>query len=273
MEKLSSRRRPARLRPGIGPLAGATVVLTRPAGSVQPLRRRVRALGGTTLALPGVSLHAAPDAAAALLALRQARAADFVVFISPAAVRFAFALLPGLRFTRATQVCAIGASTANALQRQGVSQVLWPRERADSEGLLALPQLAHVRGKQVVLIGAPGGRELLADTLRARRARVAHAPVYARRAPRFNRRQFAALEQARAPLITVLSSAEVLDNLRAVLPLELFARLAAGELVVSSARLAAAARASLFGNVHVAASALPADLCAAAITAVARHRI
>jgi hypothetical protein len=37
--------------------------------------------------------------------------------------------------------------------------------------------------------------------------------------------------------------------------------------------LAAAARASLFAHVHVAASALPADLAAAAISAVARHRI
>jgi uroporphyrinogen-III synthase len=272
MSTTMSRPRYARLR-GIGALAGATVVLTRPAASAQALRRRIRALGGVALALPGVSLRACPDRAAAQTALQQARGADLVVFISPSAVRFAFALDPKLRFTRATQVCAIGAATARALLRRGVKNVLRPAARADSDALLALPELAHVRGKRVVLVAAPGGRELLAQTLHARRARVAYAHVYARTAPRFTRRQLAALEQAGAPLVTLLSSAEVLDNLRAALPLDLFARLAEGELVVSSERLAAAARASLFANVHVAASALPADLAAGAVAALARHRI
>jgi uroporphyrinogen-III synthase len=269
--KKTSRRPRARLC--AGPLAGATLVVTRPTGSAQTLKRRIRALEGSVVGLPGLTLRPSADPAAVKSALAAARAADYVIFVSPAAVKFAFALRPGLRFARGTSICAIGAATARTVLRHGLKNVSWPQHRQDSEGLLALPQLAHLRGKHVALIGAAGGRELLAETLRARRARVAPIHVYTRAAPRHGRRHFAALEQAAPPLVTLISSAEVLANLRAVLPLELFARLAAGELVVSSERLASAARASLFTNVHIAASALPRDMVAAAVAALARHRL
>jgi len=263
----------ARLIQASGPLAGASVIVTRPAASAAPLRQRIRALGGVPIGLPGSVLRMAPEPAAMRAALTAARAVDVAIFVSPAAVKFAFAVLPKLRFSRATQVCAVGAATARALHRRGIRNVTWPRERQDSEGLLALPELKKLRGRRVALIGAPGGRELLAQTLRERHARLTRIEIYRREAPRYSARQLAALEQAPAPLLLLVSSAEALDNLRAALPLHLFARLAAGEIVVSSERLAARARASLFANAHVAAGPAPADLLNAAGTALARHRL
>jgi uroporphyrinogen-III synthase len=262
----------ARLIEVTGPLAGASVIVTRPAATASALRRRIRALGGNPIGLPGVVLHASADAVAKK-ALVAARAADIAIFVSPAAVKFALRLNPKLRFARATQVCAVGAATALALARMGLRNVVFPHERQDSEGLLALPELAKLRGKRVALIGAPGGRELLAATLHARRARVTSVHVYRRAAPHYTMRQLAALEQTPAPLLTLLSSAEVLANLRAQLPLHLFVRLAAGELIVSSTRLAELARRSLFANVHVAASPAPRALLDAAQQALARHRL
>ncbi|HSM99449.1 MAG TPA: uroporphyrinogen-III synthase, partial [Rudaea sp.] len=155
----------------------------------------------------------------------------------------------------------------------GIRNVAWPRERQDSEGLLALPELGDLRGRRVALISAPGGRETLVQTLRARRARLTRVDTYRRDAPRYSARQLAALERASMPLLLLVSSAEALANLRAALPLHLFARLAAGDIVVSSERLAAHARASLFANVHVAKGPTPADLLNAAGAALARHRL
>jgi uroporphyrinogen-III synthase len=263
----------ARLIESNGPLAGASVIVTRPAASAAPLRRRIRTLGGEPIGLPGSVLRAAPERAATHAALAAARAVDVAIFVSPAAVKFAFAASPKLRFSRATRVCAVGVATARALNRHGIRNVSWPRERQDSEGLLALPELGNLRGCRVALVGAPGGRELLAQTLRDRRARLTRIEVYRREAPRYSARQLAALEQSPAPLLLLVSSAEALANLRAALPLHLFARLAAGEIVVSSERLAALARASLFANVHVAAGPAPADLLNAARAALARHRL
>ena len=113
-----------------------------------------------------------------------------------------------------------------------------PLDTQNSEGLLALPELQRLRGKRVTIIGAPGGRELLANTFKSRKARVQAVHVYRRMPPRFRRDQLALLENADVPLITLITSEEILDNLRAVLPLPLFGKLAAGELVVSSLRLA-----------------------------------
>jgi uroporphyrinogen-III synthase len=257
---------------GIGPLAGASVVVTRPAATAVALKRRIRALGGKPLSLPGLVLRAIADDTAATTGLRQTQNADVVVFVSPTAVKFAFALRT-LRFGRHTLVAAVGAATAQALRRKGLRNVVFPQDRQDSEGLLALPALQKLRGRQIVVIGAAGGRELLADTLRARRARVREIHVYRRVAPRYDARQLAALEAAPAPLLTLLSSAEALANLRAQLPLSLFARLAGGELIVSSDRLAELARRSLFANVHIAVSPSPQHLLAAAVSALARHRL
>ena len=256
-----------------GSLAGASVIVTRPAASAGALRRRIRILGGVPIGLPGSVLRAAPDRAAIRSALMAVRDADVAIFVSPAAVKFAFAVLPKLHFFRTTRVCAVGAATARALQCRGIRNVAWPRERQDSEGLLALPELGSLRGRRVALIGAPGGRELLAQTLRTRRARLARIEVYRREAPRYSARRLTALEQAPAPWLLLVSSADALAHLRAALPLHLFARLAAGDIVVSSERLAKLARASLFANVHVAAGPAPADLLNTASAALARHRL
>ncbi len=255
------------------PLAGASVVITRPPASAASIRRRVRALGGTPIGIPGSALGAVADATAARRQLRLARAADIVVFVSPAAVRFAWNLLPGLRFARTTKVLAPGAGSVRALRRRGVAEAAYPAQRQDSEGLLALPQLGRVRRARVAVIGAAGGRDLLPRELRARGARLHPVEVYRRRAPRLDRRHFLRLESAAGPLISLFSSAEALTHLHAQLPAPLFARLAANECIVSSNRLAEVARTLGFARVHVAASPAPAALLAAACAALARHRL
>ena len=255
------------------PLAGASVIVTRPSASAGAIRRRVRALGGTPIGIPGSALDAVDDAARARRELRAARDADVVVFVSPAAVRFAWKLLPGLRFARTTPVLAPGGGSVRALRRRGVSEAVHPPQRQDSEGLLALPQLARVRRRRIAVVGAPGGRDLLARKLRARGARLQQVDVYRRCAPRLDRRHFLRLERVTGPLISLFSSAEALGHLHALLPPALFAHLASSECVVSSARLAEVARTLGFARVHVAASPAPAALLAAACAALARHRL
>ncbi len=253
--------------------AGATLIVTRPAATSAALKRRIVAAGGAALSLPGIGLRAPRDPLAARIALRNARAADLVVFVSPAAVRYAFALLPALRFARTTRVCAIGAGSGRALYRRGLRGVIWPAARQTSEGLLALPEFARLRGRRVALIGAAGGRDLLPRTLRARGAKLEHIHVYQRSAPRLTRRHVDTLASAVPPLLTLLSSAEALDNLRVRLPALLFTRLAEGDAIVSSLRLALAARRAGFARTHIAASAGATDMLGAACRALAQHRL
>jgi uroporphyrinogen-III synthase len=55
-----------------------------------------------------------------------------------------------------------------------------PAEGADSEALLALPQLAHMTGQRVLIVRGTGGRDLLQEAMSARGAQVQYAEVYTR---------------------------------------------------------------------------------------------
>jgi uroporphyrinogen-III synthase len=229
---------------------GRVVVITRPAGTASALARQVRALGGVPLLLPGLSLRAAADREAARAALDRALRDELLLFTSPAAVRFAAALRP--LATRA-QVFAVGQGTAAALRRHGLDAQA-PR-RQDSEGLLDLPALREPRGRSVALVGAAGGRGLLRERLVARGAQLREVHVYARVAPRLDRRHLEPLLRLPPDARVLLSSGEALDNLRAILPPPAWSRLRAAVAVASSERLAALARAAGFAEVRVAASA------------------
>jgi uroporphyrinogen-III synthase len=248
------------------PLAGATVIVTRPAGTGASLARLVRKLGGHPVLLPGLSLRAMserkPPAGA------RDRFDDWI-FTSPAAVRFGATVLPRVR--KRDRVFALGAGTARALARHGLRATM-PRDRMDSEGLLALAELAQVRGRRIALVGAPGGRDLIAPTLRRRGAMVEAVHVYRRVPPRLARRHFDALSVARDPLVMLVSSGEALTYLVTLLPAVELARLRGQIVVVSSARLVGAARENGFSEIVQARSAAPRDLLAAAASALARHR-
>jgi uroporphyrinogen-III synthase len=73
---------------------------------------------------------------------------------------------------------AVERRTAATLRSSGVEPLVPARE--DSEGLLALPQLQVVAQRRIVLVKGPGGRELIADTLRERGAEVIEFNCYRR---------------------------------------------------------------------------------------------
>lgn len=244
-------------------LQGRTIVITRPAGTAAALVRRVRALGGVPLLLPGLALRGVGDERAAREALLAALGDDLIIFTSPAAVRHAAALTPLL--TAAT-VLAVGQGTARALRRHDIRSVLAPA-RQDSEGLLEQPALQDLRDRRVALIGAPGGRSLLREQLVARGARLSEVHVYRRVAPRLDRRHIDRVQSLPPSALVWLSSVEALDFLHQWAPPPAWTRMVAATAIVSSERLAVAAREAGFRRIVRAASALSADLLQAALDA------
>lgn len=237
------------------------MVITRPAGTGSRMASQVRRQGGVPVLLPGLSLRGVDPVAAVAGALGAALDDELLIFSSPAAVRFAARLQP-LR-TRAT-VLAVGQGTARALRRHGVAEPLVPTGRQDSEGLLEHPLLADLQRRRVALIGAPGGRGVLRAELVTRGAQLREVHVYRRAAPRWQRRQLDAVAQLPMDARVLLSSAEALERLQQGLPAMVYARLSAAIAVVSSERLAEAARAAGFQRIVLAASALSTDLLVAA---------
>ena len=73
---------------------------------------------------------------------------------------------------------AVGQSSAQPLLPLGMN-INCPQSR-HSEGLLALPELADMAHKKVLILRGKGGRELIAQTLTERGAQVSYAEFYQR---------------------------------------------------------------------------------------------
>lgn len=106
--------------------------------------------------------------------------ADIVIFVSIAAVNFAHnsnALTDKLPQT----VFAVGQATKKALNDIGVKRVISPElGQEHSEGLLKLPLLTNIKGKNILIVRGNGGREYLADNLSKRGAKVSYLESYQR---------------------------------------------------------------------------------------------
>jgi uroporphyrinogen-III synthase len=253
------------------PLAGRTIVVTRPAAQAAPLAAAITAAGGEPLLFPLLEIAPAVDPQPLLTAAKELAAYDWAVFVSPNAVAYALpvllaeqppprdrpspplpnpspargeGLLAGGRWPSGLRPATVGPGTARALAERGVTNCLAPSERFDSEALLALPELApeQVAGRRVAIFRGDGGRELLADTLRARGATVDCIACYRRLPPAGGAQTLlAAWRGGRLDAFTV-SSSEALRYLLAMLDAEGRAHLQATPLFVPHARIAETAR-------------------------------
>jgi uroporphyrinogen-III synthase len=193
------------------PLAGAGILITRPARQAAGLARKIDALGGTPIVFPAIVIL--PPADAAALARAQAALAgyDFAVFVSANAVEYGAP--DPRRWPAALVAFAPGPGTAEALADVGIADVRVPATTFDSDGLLALPELTDVAGKRVLILRGDGGREQLGDALRERGARVDYVACYRRAKPRSGAAGLAeAFAERRIDAVTITSS-EGLDNL------------------------------------------------------------
>jgi uroporphyrinogen-III synthase len=141
------------------------------------------------------------------------------------------------------RAAALGAGTRRELEARGVRDLIAPEDGADSEALLALAPLREVAGARVLILRGAGGRELIAETLAARGARVEVVECYRRARPAGTAAPGGTLDAVCA------NSGETLDNLAALLGL---ARLRAAPLFVPHERVAQRARELGFAAVEVA---------------------
>lgn len=204
---------------------------------------RITALGGEAWWLPSLEILPPRDETAWRRALAELPGCHWIIFTSPSAVRRAWpdiaargGLPAGLR------VATIGLGGQRELAAQGVEQVLTAAGQADSEALLALPELADMAGCTVMLVRGEGGREVLARTLEQRGARVVHGVCYRRSRPDTDvAALLAPWRQGRIHAVSVFSR-DSLDGLLAQLGQEGAALLRRTHLFVPHQRIAEHAR-------------------------------
>jgi uroporphyrinogen-III synthase len=222
------------------PLAGLRVAVTRPRDQSGALAQAITEAGGQPILFPLLEIGPPADPRPLREAAARLDRLQLLIFISPTAVHhgmpplLAHGPLPGT-----LRVAAVGQGSAAALRKLGVSAVLAPTDRFDSEHLLALDELNDVAGWRIAIFRGENGRELLGDTLKARGAQVEYIPCYRRLKPAQGADQLLA---ERPDMVTVTSS-EALGYLWEMADETTRAQLIGLPLLAPHERIAAAARA------------------------------
>ena len=169
------------------PLEGRGILVTRPAHQAAHLAELIGAAGGRAILFPVIEIVEVGDLQPLLALIDRLDEFDLAIFISPNAVNKAMNLIKARReLPPHLQLAAIGRSGVRELRHFGITTVIAPAARFDSEALLELPAMQDVAGKRIVIFRGDGGRELLGDTLTARGAAIEYAECYRRGRPQLD---------------------------------------------------------------------------------------
>lgn len=166
-----------------GVLQHKTVAVTRPAGQATKLTALLQTAGASTVSYPLIAIAPLPDRNLVAQKFSTLAQQDWLIFISSNAVHHGMAAIKAAgenALPTKLKYAAIGPVTAKSLADYGVNEVLIPESSFDSEALLAMPQMQDMHNQKVMIVRGIGGRELLANALSARGAKVTFAECYQR---------------------------------------------------------------------------------------------
>lgn len=166
-------------------LHGLSIVVTRPGEAGIALRDTLKAAGAEVLLFPTIAFAEPPSADDLLKGLNTLQDQDWIIFISPEAVdrfiKYTDQYIDRSSFS--ARLAAVGPGTAGALAKAGMDSVVYPKEDATTEGLLALPEFHVLANQKMTIVKGLGGREKLEQELNARGAHVLPLIVYQRVLP------------------------------------------------------------------------------------------
>lgn len=165
------------------PLAGLSIAVTRPAEQAKKLAELIKNAGGTPILFPLIEITQLDDYTLFDRVLSEIDQYDWAIFISSNAVQNGMPNLVKSGIPKNLKFAAIGPITAKELESFDVKQVLTPQGRFDSEALLVLPEMQNIQNQKVMIFRGVGGREILAETLKARGASITFAECYQRTNP------------------------------------------------------------------------------------------
>lgn len=239
-------------------------VVTRPAPDHRKLMATLSKIGARAIHCPAFEIEHPADMQLGERIERLGKF-DLVIVTSPVGARTLAAHSaeqPGIHGPR---YFAPGQGTAYALASAGLP-VGFPSTGGTSEDILAMGEFADVDGLAIAIVGAPGGRGLLEQSLSERGARVERVNIYRRKKLPPSRALIDALEQRYEPVV-LITSLQAFDLITSSLPDRLKPSWLAARFVVSSRRLEGASRDAGVRRIQRAAAASDKEMLAAAFAA------
>lgn len=159
-----------------GDLSGRTVLVTRPSAVAEPLLELLKQAGARVVHWPALAYRSL-DPQNVASAREGLLAAQHLIFSSQQAAQSALAIMAEESLPSTTSLFAVGSSTASVLHKAGY-QATYPTAGNGSEALLALPEFQKVSGLKMGIVCAPGGRQVLMNTLSGKGAEVSSIETY-----------------------------------------------------------------------------------------------
>jgi uroporphyrinogen-III synthase len=255
-----------------GPLAGVGVLVTRPAEQAGGLCRLITEAGGEAIPCPLLEIVSSARLSEARRKFAAVEKTDWMVFVSANAVRYAQTLWDDgiMSICACPRIAAIGLATAKALDEAGFPPAVVAPPPFNSEAALTLDEFREVPGRRILLVRGEGGRELLAETLRARGAEVEIAEVYRRVAAEVDAPVVLARWRRNRLIAAAVTSREILDRFVAVFAPFMGTALHETPLAVIGERVRHAAHQAGFRQVVAAAEAADAALVQALVRCMNR---
>lgn len=216
------------------------VLVTRPDPGGQALCQSLEDAGFEALHCPTIAFAPPSDEAAMQAGLKQLGEQDWLIFVSPQAVRSAVPLIQQAWPVMPNQIqfAAIGGGTAAALKEAGFVVSALPESDWRTEGLLALPVFQQMTQQKVTIVCGDDGRADLEKGLMARGAAVMLLATY-RRIPA----EAEALKKCASKLknheidVIICTSFDGMRYLKALMGDEIWPELKSTPLIVVGSRL------------------------------------
>lgn len=213
------------------------VLNTRPAESAQTLNKALHDAGFIPVTMPGLTITpVSDDWLSAIVPLTQAQQA---IFISPNAVTYCFDYLNKhhIVWPKTIRVTAIGTATATRLAIYGIPVCQVP-SIATSEHLIELDSFQSIQHQTIFLFKGCDGRELIAQSLLEKGAKLIPVRVYCTHKAIIPTEQIDFLWQNNAIDTIVFTSAQALQNIVSAFTQDSLSWLCHKPCIVISERLA-----------------------------------
>ncbi|HCM62979.1 MAG TPA: uroporphyrinogen-III synthase [Morganella sp. (in: Bacteria)] len=234
-----------------------TILVTRPSPAGEILVSALRARGQNAISAPLIRIQPGDDLPLLTTKMAALSPGDALFLLSKNAVYHANKQLIQQNYLWSDKFCyyGIGQSTAQYFQTLTGLSAAFMSGGETSEHLLTHPDLQTLTGRRILLLRGNGGREHLAQTLRERSADVNYCECYRREPVEYDGGEYALRWQKQQVNTLVVTSGEMLQLLRQLIPPAHLSWLFQCRIVVVSDRLATIAHSLGWQHIIIARSA------------------
>lgn len=220
------------------------ILVTRPDERGKQLTDLLHQAGRVALHLPLFTFESGKELESLPGKLNRLKSGSYVFLVSKSAVDFSVKTLKeiGFHWREDLQYFTVGQRTAQHFSCQSEQPVRYPIEQENSEGLLALPQMQQLNGKQILILRGNGGREYFTEQAEKRGATVEIVECYRRELISYDNDEQRSIFKRSGVDTLVVTSLEILHALIEFIPESEQNWLKNCKLVTVSARIADVAK-------------------------------